>query len=232
MLDLNDLSNNLVYLGYPVNLESTTNEVLIDYYEHLLAESFYSRANERTDIVDNDKIVPVIKSVINWLRKGEFYTSPASTRYHEAFHGGLLLHSLKVYNKMLELREIPSFKNVDIGSATLVALTHDWCKMGRYEAYTKNVKNPQTKQWEEQLAYKYADKYLGLGHGPQSLMMLCQFCTTPLTNLTFDEMSAIRWHMYTYDVTSFDVDDLNKCGNQIPLVKLTQFADQLALCIW
>ena len=59
-------------------------------------------------------------------------------------------------------------------------------------------------------------------------MMVSQFCTTKSTNLTFDEMAAIRWHMYTYDVTSYDVDDLNKCNNKIPLVLITQFADQMA----
>ena len=69
---------------------------------------------------------------------------------------------------------------------------------------------------------------MGLGHGPQSLVILSQFCNTKYTLLNFDEMAAIRWHMYTYDVTSYDVDDLNKCSTSIPLVMLTQFSDQLA----
>ena len=129
---------------------------------------------------------------------------------------------------MVELHSLKSFNKIDLGSATLIALTHDWCKIGKYEPYFKNEKNKQTGLWEEKLSYKCSDKYLGLGHGPQSLMMLSQFCTNSLTNLTFDEMAAIRWHMYTYDVTSYDVNDLNKCNNKIPLVILTQFADQLA----
>ena len=233
MLDLENIKyeENYHLLGNEVRLEGSTNETQIDLYESLIVESLFHRANSRVDtILNEDKLIPIIKSLLNWLRRSEFYTSPASTKYHEAFNGGLLHHSLQVYNKMIELHQIPSFNQVDIGSATLVALTHDWCKIGKYESYTKNVKNPDTKQWEEQLAYKYADKYMGLGHGPQSLMMVSQFCTTGLTSLTFDEMAAIRWHMYTYDVTSYDIDDLNKCGNQIPLVKLIQFADQLAIC--
>lgn len=233
MLDLNDIKYETEYqlLGTEVRLEGSTNETQIDLYESLIVESLFHRANSRVDtILNEDKLIPIIKSLLNWLRRSEFYTSPASAKYHEAFHGGLLLHSLKVYNKMIELRAIPSFKDVDLGSATLVTLTHDWCKIGMYESYTKNVKNPETKIWEEQLAYKHTDKYMGLGHGPQSLMMLSQFCTTGLTSLTFDEMAAIRWHMYTYDVTSYDIDDLNKCGNHIPMVKLIQFADQLSIC--
>lgn len=234
MIDLEALQRESIdyskYLGNHLDLESTNSEAQITLYEYLLVSALYHRAASKSSEFDESKLLPTIKAILTWLRNGEFYTSPASTKYHEAFNGGLLHHSLQVYNKMIELHQIPSFNEVDIGSATFVALTHDWCKIGKYECYTKNVKNPDTKQWEEQIAYKYADKYMGLGHGPQSLMMVSQFCTTGLTSLTFDEMAAIRWHMYTYDVTSYDIDDLNKCGNQIPLVKLIQFADQLAIC--
>jgi hypothetical protein len=219
-----DMPKYIAMVGQEQDIVNNHQEARISIYESLIAGSIALRANN----AEYEKVIPTIKAIIEWLRTNDFYTGPASTKYHESFHGGLLLHSLKVYNKMIELHALKSFQKVAIASATLVALTHDWCKIGKYESYIKNEKNPKTQLWEEKLAYKCSDKYLGLGHGPQSLMMLSQFCTTPLTNLSFDEMAAIRWHMYTYDVTSYDINDLNRCGNKIPLVILTQFADQLA----
>ena len=232
MINLDELRNNLpkyiAMVGEEQDLVNNHQEARITIYESLLAGAFAVRAIKRDIPCDYSKIIPTITAIIEWLRNNDFYKCPASTRYHESFHGGLLLHSLKVYNKMVELHQLKSFIKTDLGSATLVALTHDWCKIGKYESYFRNEKNPKTQLWEEKLAYKFSDKYLGLGHGPQSLMMLSQFCTNQFTNLTFDEMAAIRWHMYTYDVTTYDINDLNHCNNKIPLVTLTQFADQLA----
>ena len=221
-----DMPKYMDMVGKEQDIVNNHQEARISIYESLLAGSMALRVESRSG--DISKVIPIVSAMIEWLRNNDFYTGPASTKYHESFHGGLLLHSLKVYNKMIELHALSSFNKINIGSATLVALTHDWCKIGKYESYFRNEKNPKTQLWEEKLAYKCSDKYIGLGHGPQSLMMLSQFCTTQLTSLSFNEMAAIRWHMYTYDVTSYDINDLNRCGNKIPLVVLTQFADQLA----
>ena len=230
MINLNTLSNDLEKYMNMVGCEQDLNvehEARIDMYEGLLAGALGCRAKSRgLDSLDN--LIPNIKAILEWLRGTDFYRAPASTKYHGSFHGGLLLHCLTVYNKMIELHRVKTFSDVDYGSATLVMLTHDWCKINRYEPYFRNEKNQQTGLWEEKLAYKWNDKSLGLGHGPQSLMMVSQFCTSKYTSLTFDEMAAIRWHMYTYDVTSYDVNDLNKCNSQIPLTLLTQFSDQMA----
>lgn len=231
MINITDLNKNLdkyiAMVGDPQDLVNNHQEARVTLYESLLVGSIAIRAKER-GVESLDKVIPVISTILEWLRNNDFYTCPASTKYHEAFHGGLLLHSLKVYNKLTELHQLKSFSKVNMGSATLVALTHDWCKIGKYEPYFRNEKNQKTGLWEEKLAYKHSDKYLGLGHGPQSLMMVSQFCCTKYTNLSFDEMAAIRWHMYTYDVTSYDISDLNNCNNKIPLVTMIQFADQMA----
>lgn len=236
MINLSELQYNLPkyieMIGKEQDLVNNHQEARITIYESLLAGSIalrsHTRMSEVNDTSDYSKVIPTITAIIEWLRNNDFYKAPASTKYHESFHGGLLLHSLRVYNRMIELTGLKCFGKVNIASATLVCLTHDWCKIGKYEPYFKNEKNPKTQLWEEKLAYKCSDKYLGLGHGPQSLMMLSQFCNTQATSLSFDEMAAIRWHMQTYDVTSYDINDLNHCCNKIPLVLLTQFADQLA----
>ncbi len=197
-------------------------------YNTLLTYALTARAKNRGLPEGDTSVEKLAAHIISYLEnKTDFYTSPASLKYHEAFAGGLVYHSLCVYNKMLELIKLPSFQNVDIASATLVALTHDWCKIGKYSTYTKNVKNDDD-VWIQQEAYKYAEDHMGLGHSTQSLIMLMQFCTSKYTNLTFDEMAAIRWHMYTWDISQYDQEDMNKCNNNIPMVKLIQFADQLA----
>lgn len=229
MIDLNNLETNLdnymSFVGKPaLNINQVTQQSI---YESLIAGAVALRAKNR-GCEDVNSMIPLIKVMIEWLRNTDFYVAPASTKYHGSFPGGLIVHSLKAYNHMIELHSISSFNNVDIGSAALVILCHDWCKIGKYEKYIKNEKNPNTGVWEEKLAYRWNQNYMGLGHGPQSLVILSQFCNTKYTLLNFDEMAAIRWHMYTYDVTSYDVDDLNKCSTSIPLVMLIQFSDQLA----
>lgn len=227
MIDLENLApHSWRYFSYVEKAEPVdiSNEDMISCYEKLLAGAMMHRADNASNVIPN------IVAMINWLRSTDFYRAPASTKYHEAHESGLLCHTLKAYNKMVELIKIPSFSNIDIGSATLVILAHDWCKIGRYESYLKNVKNDTTGVWEQVPSYKHIEGCLGLGHGPQSLIMLSQFCTNKYTKLTFDEMAAIRWHMSTYDVTSYDLNDMSECCVKIPLVLLTQFADHLSIC--
>lgn len=196
-------------------------------YDMLLSCAFNARAKKLGIPENNTSIDDIVSHIIQYLESTDFYTTPASKKYHDAFNGGLLYHSLCVYNKMLELIQIPTFSSVDVASATLVTLTHDWCKIGIYTPYMKNIKD-ESGNWTQQLSYQSADNHLGLGHSTQSLIMLMQFCNTPYTKLSFDEMAAIKWHMGSWDISQYDQEDFNKCNSNIPLVKLIQFADQLA----
>ena len=209
-------------------------ESKIDYYEWLLCRAMVQRAYFRGG--DIDKVWPHIKHILEWLRNTDFYSAPASTKYHDACNGGLLTHTLRVYNELVGLRSIPKFKEVSDSvdgqwwSAVLVALVHDWCKIGRYESYFKNVKNNTTGTWEQVLAYKYTEDGVGrFGHGTQSLVVTMQLCNNKYTSLTFEEMAAIRWHMNNWDATTYDYEDLRRCNAKVPLVHMLQFADQLAI---
>ena len=219
------------------DLDSMDGELKVTYYEELMAKSLINRANQRDPkvSVDNqEKIFPYIKYILEWLRKGDFYTCPASTKYHDAVYAGLLNHTLKVYNQLVALRSIPKFHPVvqdQWWSAVFAVLVHDWCKIGRYEQYLKNVKNEEKDVWEKVAAYRYREDGVGrLGHATQSLVMVMQLCTcSKYTSLTFEEISAIRWHMDNWDMTSYDANDLQKCNESIPMVRMVQFADQLAV---
>lgn len=161
---------------------------------------------------------------VEWLRSTDFYRCPASTRYHESHPFGLLQHSLKVFNKTLELLRLPSFADVDISSAVLCSLTHDWCKIGNYEEYMRNVKNEQTGKWEQVPSYRLNMTSLTLGHGVTSMFLVSRFL-----NLTPEEAAAIRWHMGHWRVIPSEESELQRCNEIYPLVHLVQFADQLAI---
>lgn len=218
------------------DLSSKDNEFKINCYEELFYDALLKRASQRDASIDyynQSKIFPYIKHIIEWLRTTDFYTSPASTKYHDASVGGLLNHSLEVYNQLVGLRSVPKFKQVveeQWYSAVFSALVHDWCKIGRYESYLKNVKNPDTGIWEQVPAYKYReDSKVRFGHGTQSLIMAMQLCNSRYTSLTFEEMAAIRWHMDNWDMSTYDTDDLTRCNEKIPMVRMIQFADQLSI---
>ena len=165
----------------------------------------------------------VYSAVISWLNTTDFYTAPASSRYHESFEGGLALHCLKVYNRMLDLIQTSAFCSVDIVSATLCVLMHDWCKIGTYSSYMKNVKGDDG-AWHQELAYKREPKGIPLGHGDSSMFLASRFF-----KLSPEEACAIRWHMGKWYVSESEIDDLQRSNETFPMVHLIQFADQLSI---
>lgn len=132
--------------------------------------------------------------LLEFLEKSDFFTAPASTRYHGAYEGGLLRHSLNVYECLTEYlaRERVQSKyglNASDESAAIVALLHDICKVNFYTVSTRNAKNEQTGQWEKVPYYTINDT-LPYGHGEKSVYMISGFM-----RLTREEAMAIRWHM-------------------------------------
>ena len=132
--------------------------------------------------------------LLEFLEKSDFFTAPASTRYHGAYEGGLLRHSLNVYECLTEYlaRERVRKKNelnVSEESAAIAALLHDICKVNFYTISMRNSKNEQTGQWEKVPYYAINDT-LPYGHGEKSVYMISGFM-----RLTRDEAMAIRWHM-------------------------------------
>ncbi len=126
--------------------------------------------------------------------KSDFFTAPASTRFHNAFEGGLLKHSLNVYKCLCAYMERERVKNeykLTASSETIaiVALLHDLCKVNFYKVGYRNAKNEQTGQWEKVPRYEINDT-LPYGHGEKSVYMLSGFI-----RLTREEAMAIRWHM-------------------------------------
>ena len=129
--------------------------------------------------------------LLDWLEGTDFFTAPASTRYHCACQFGLVMHSLSVYDVMMEKHFTEGEDNRE--SFALCALLHDLCKAQYYKVSTRNVKNEQTGQWEKQPYYMVEDSF-PYGHGEKSVFLIERFL-----RLKPAEATAIRWHMGGFD---------------------------------
>ena len=109
-----------------------------------------------------------IDNLMNYLESTDFYRSPASTRYHGSYAGGLLEHSLNVYYSLLDELQFIYGKDWEQRyskeSVSIVSLFHDICKINRYKPSVRNVKDPVTKQWNEQAVYVYNENYVNMGN--------------------------------------------------------------------
>lgn len=171
-----------------------------------------------------DRGIDYARRCINWLRNGDFYTAPASTRFHEAEPGGLLKHTLKVVNAIYQISVVESFSEVKLHEAVLVALAHDWCKIGTYEMYMRNVKDDATGVWNKVPSYKKVESPIPFGHGTSSMYTVQKF-----VHLTMEQSLAIRWHMGRWYVSDSEINELQHSNETYPLVHMIQFADQLAI---
>ena len=125
--------------------------------------------------------------------KSDFFTAPASARFHGSYPGGLCEHSVNVYRCLeayLERERVRELYGLDYSpeSVALVSLLHDVCKTGCYKQGTRNVKGPDGK-WQTVPTFFYEDS-LPYGHGEKSVYILSGFL-----RLTREEAMAIRWHM-------------------------------------
>ncbi len=130
-----------------------------------------------------------IEDVINFLEKSDFFIAPASTRFHGNFEGGLMEHSMKVYEILKEKVKNTCIQiNTPDESLIIMALLHDICKANYYKVDYRNAKN-ELGEWEKVPYYTVDDK-IPYGHGEKSVMMLTEYI-----KLTNEEKYAIRWHM-------------------------------------
>ena len=128
--------------------------------------------------------------LLEWLESTDFFTAPASTRFHAAYEGGLLEHSLNVYNVLIAKHYNP--ETDDLESFTIASLLHDVCKAGFYKTELRNRKNDRG-EWEKVPVYTIDDQF-PYGHGEKSVYLIERFM-----RLKTEEAVAIRWHMGGFD---------------------------------
>lgn len=210
------------HVGICHDLNNMTLEEAKTLYETLIVGCAFIRGQKNR--VNPDECFKRVNKCLSWLRSGDFYEAPASTMYHESEPSGLLHHTLKVINKIHELKYVYTFKSVNIEDAVLVALVHDWCKIGLYEMYMRNQKNEQTGQWDKVVAYRRKDFILPMGHGATSMWQ-----ASKCFNLSTEEALAVRWHQGRWNVCDAEVNEFQQANETYPLVHMLQFADQLAI---
>lgn len=165
--------------------------------------------------------------IVGALRETDFYTAPASTRYHEAYSGGLCEHSLKVVKRMTQLLRSGVWNTgmEFVKQAVFCALVHDFTKIGQYESFSRNVKNEVTGKWDAVQSWRYRkDRVNLMGHGEGSV----HWCTKLRLPLTYEMTLAIRWHMGLWDCSTSAQADFGEACRKYPLVHLVQFSDLLS----
>jgi hypothetical protein len=136
--------------------------------------------------------------LLEYIQASDFFTAPASSRFHSAFEGGLCEHSVKAYYRYMQLLEneyegeFEEILNITMESVAIIALLHDLCKVNFYKVEYRNFKN-ELGAWDKKPYYTIDDK-LPYGHGEKSVYMISGFM-----RLTREEAMAINWHMGGFD---------------------------------
>ena len=174
-----------------------------------------------------------IEKVLQKLDELGFFEAPASTKFHLSCKGGLLEHSMNVYEAAIMLREQavkerPELEELlPMDSVAICTLLHDTCKADIYKEGILSRKNADG-YWEKYLGFQVDyNAGLPLGHGEKSVIMLLSWGL----ELKPEEMMAIRWHMTAWDLpmqSPEHKESLNAATAKTPLVSLVQLADGFA----
>jgi hypothetical protein len=164
-----------------------------------------------------------IDKLLDYLtNNSDFFTAPASTRFHGSYVGGLCEHSLNVYHA-LKRNYISLCDTYDLQyseeTLVLVSLLHDVCKIGCYHQGTRNVKD-ENGVWQKVPVFTYDDP-LPYGHGEKSVYVISGFI-----RLSREEAFAIRYHMGFSDTEN--KTNVGKTFEQYPLAFLLSVADMEA----
>lgn len=163
------------------------------------------------------------EKMLEYLESSDFFTAPASTRFHGCHSGGLVEHSINVYECLTDYLSRPRTKelygmNFSDETIAIVALLHDVCKIGCYKASTRNVK--KNGKWEEVPYFEFDDP-MPYGHGEKSVYIINGYM-----RLKREEAFAIRFHM-----GFAGIEDKNTIGNvfeKFPLAYAMFVADMEA----
>lgn len=165
--------------------------------------------------------------VLDFIKRSDFYTAPASSNHHSSYEGGLLDHVLLVYSLAMDYAN--TMKAVDPNLALVLkdeniiisSLLHDFCKLYIYKP-TQKWKKDEYNQWVAYNGYNIEDMF-PVGHGEKSIIMLQGIGL----DLEPCEMIAIRHHMGFWggetnrEATATQLRGMKMC----PLVILLQMAD-------
>ena len=154
----------------------------------------------------------------------DFFTAPASARFHSSFEGGLLSHSLNVYDCLCDYMKRDTVKNkynlnASDESIAIISLLHDICKVNFYKTSFRNAKD-ENGVWQKVPYFEIDDK-LPYGHGEKSVYVISGYM-----KLTREEAFAIRYHMGFS--TTDDPRNVGSAFEKFPLAFALSVADMEA----
>lgn len=164
------------------------------------------------------------RELLVWLEQSDFFSAPASTRFHGDYEGGLCAHSLNVFRQLARLcnaykdrLEISSWKD-KAESVAICALLHDLCKISCYKTEMRNKKD-EMGQWIKVPFYTFEEDEPMGGHGFKSVFLISDFM-----RLTNEERVAIANHMGAFDRAPGDYS-LTRAFERYPFAFLLHMAD-------
>ena len=159
-----------------------------------------------------------VDDLVKYLETSDFFYAPASTKFHGSYAGGLLEHSLNVYDELTRL--LAAYPEVQVSGETviIISLFHDLCKVNMYGTEKRNRKDANGK-WESYTAYISDEKLHYGGHGSKSVFILQNYM-----KLTAEEAVAINCHMSCWDGNTY----VGAAYEQYPLAWLLHVADESA----
>lgn len=198
-------------------------------------------ANASVNITDNkERFCKILRDtgrenmdyVLEDLEALGFFEQPASVKNHYNFPGGLVEHSLKVYDMAVALRKSiielrPDMESqLSMDSVAIATLLHDVCKADIYRKVQRARKN-EIGMFEKFDEYQVDYSNFPVGHGEKSVIMLLRSGL----DLEDAEILAIRWHMGPWELAqqSIEQDRNYRTANaNSPLVALVHTADTLS----
>lgn len=168
------------------------------------------------------------EKLLEYIQNSDFFTAPASAKYHGNHEGGLVEHCLNVYKRLKSLIVSEFGENYtdhySDETIAIVALFHDICKVNSYTIDYRNVK--ENGEWKK-VPYYAVKNTFPYGHGEKSVYIVNNFI-----RLTHEEAMAINWHMGGFDDrVKANAGSVGEAFKAFPLTLFLHIADLSATYI-
>lgn len=176
--------------------------------------------------------------LIDFLNRSDFFTAPASTKYHAAYEGGLCEHCLNVFYNMVNLVTMKHL-NIAEDSIIIAALCHDLSKINFYKKEFRNKKiySPNGSKSDEGGRFDWVavseytvipekDRFVYSNHETTAEYMARYYIP-----LTWEESTAIMNHMGGMSFDSIPGNLFSIIYGKNALAVILHLADTLATYI-
>lgn len=231
LLDIDEKTAANEYAEQKYRVDTYRNDIFVG----LIVRSIFIENIQNGNFSSNDVDIIAIDIIIKEILQEfpDILKSPASTRFHGAWEGGLIDHSIAVYGAAIKSKSAYTEKYNALNP--IFFLFHDLCKCGRYYLDSRNIKNPDSGKWERKSVYSKTIDSDSMPHGPESVARIYNLILKYRDNMCWLEHQftdswrlAITYHMGTYGISDQDVGDFNSAKQIHPEILLMHHADEIA----